>query len=77
MSDHTSRNDTSEHASTVRELVVDGARWLVRESTSAYDRRARASLVFESDSVMRRVRNYPSNWTELSDEELFLVSWNA
>jgi hypothetical protein len=76
MSNQTSRGDASKHSSVVRELVVDGARWSVRESTTAYDRRTRAGLVFESEAVMRRVRNYPSNWAELSDEQLFLVSWN-
>lgn len=40
-----------------------------------YDRRTGPSLVFESDGVLRRVRDYPSNWRELSDAELMEVSW--
>lgn len=38
--------------------------------------RADASLVFESESTMRRVRQYPSIWRTLSDEELFALSWS-
>ena len=56
--------------------VSDGPhRWMVYElPTSAFDRRASASLVFESMNVIRRVRDYPSNWRELTDEELLKVS---
>jgi hypothetical protein len=53
----------------------DGELWVVRElAAPAFDRRDTPSLVFSTDDVMRRVRNYPSNWFELSDEALFEVS---
>jgi hypothetical protein len=42
-----------------------------------YDRRASFSLVFTSDMVMRRVRNYPPNWIELSDAELIALSFGV
>ena len=31
------------------------------------------SLVFDADRISRRVRQYPRNWRELTDEELGLV----
>jgi hypothetical protein len=35
------------------------------------------ALVFECEGVARRVRNFPANWRELADEELYALSWNA
>jgi hypothetical protein len=52
-----------------RVLHRQGEQWLVYELTSAYDRRG-GSLVFESENVVRRVRDYPENWRELPDEDL-------
>lgn len=34
------------------------------------------SLVFENSKVARRVHEYPANWRELSDEELYRLSWS-
>jgi len=31
--------------------------------------------VFESDQVVRRVRDYPANWRDLSDDDLLALSW--
>ena len=56
-----------------RQIVADGAVWVVRLWTNAYDRR-KPDLVFFSDFVVRRVRNYPSDWHELADEALFTLS---
>ena len=60
-----------------REFVdVDGTRWRVKEMAfSLYDRRRGASLIFWSDGAVRRVRDYPTDWHALSDEELALLSW--
>jgi hypothetical protein len=33
-----------------------------------------ASLVFASDDAVRRVRRYPPNWSELSEDELLALS---
>lgn len=52
-----------------RILHLEGERWLVYELLPAYDRRG-ASLVFESENVVRRVRDYPGNWRELADADL-------
>jgi hypothetical protein len=49
--------------------------WVVVEIRDApYDRRGGRSLVFSTDGVMRRVRDFPENRLELSDEELVRVS---
>jgi len=34
-----------------------------------------SSLIFESDRCARRVREYPRNWRDLSDEQLLALSW--
>lgn len=33
-----------------------------------------ASLIFDSDRIARRVRSYPPNWRELTDEQLAELS---
>lgn len=32
-------------------------------------------LIFESDKIARRVREFPPTWRELSDEDLWKLSW--
>jgi len=55
---------------------ADGTRWRVREMPfSQYDRRRGRSLIFWSDGAVRRVRDYTTDWHELSDEALALLSW--
>jgi hypothetical protein len=51
-------------------LDAEGTFWQVCEVAYALDRRSGRSLVFESDGAVRRVRNYPDMWDELSDDEL-------
>ena len=61
-----------------RAIFVQDIPWLVYElPPPAFDRRRGPSLVFESEDVMRRVRQYPQNWRELSDEDLFTLSWGS
>ena len=62
-----------------REFVdVDGTRWRVKEMAfSLYDRRRGASLIFWSDGAVRRVRDYPDNWYELSEDDLARLSWKV
>lgn len=59
-----------------RRLRVQGEEWLVYELLMPYDRRG-ATLVFESESIVRRVRVYPSNWRDLGDPELYALSWDT
>ena len=53
-----------------RTLMCDGHRWLVYEHTRAFDRRSRPDLVFESEAVVRRVRNYPTDWLKIDEAKL-------
>ena len=60
-----------------REILVAGVLWLVYElPPSPFDRRSVPSLVFESDSAMRRVRTYPADWRSLSEKALIALSWS-
>ena len=52
----------------------EGRLWRVRELQFAD---APPSLIFESETGFRRVREYPAAWRSLSDEELFDVSWRT
>ena len=66
----------AEGLATGRTIYSDDGQWHVYEVESGpYDRRSGRSLIFESDGVLRRVRDYPSDWRELSDAELMVVSW--
>jgi hypothetical protein len=57
---------------------ADGIGWHVREQPfSEYDRRRGRSLIFASESAVRRVRDYPDDWHTLSDEQLSLLSWRS
>ena len=56
----------------------DGTRWQVSERPFAdYDRRRGLSLIFASDTAVRRVREYPAQWFALPDEELSALSWKS
>jgi hypothetical protein len=58
-----------------RTILVDGTEWRVYElPPGMYDRRGPATLVFESHDIFRRIRNYPSDWRELTDEALYAAS---
>ena len=59
-----------------RQLVVDGVQWLVYElPPTSFDRRSTPSLVFESETTVRRVRDFPADWRTLGDAELIALSW--
>jgi hypothetical protein len=61
---------------TARPIFVNGVPWLVYElPPPPFDRRREPSLIFECEDVVRRVRQYPANWRELTDEDLFALSW--
>ena len=55
-----------------------GTQWQVSERPFAdYDRRRGLSLIFASDSAVRRVREYPVHWLQLSDDDLIALSWKS
>jgi hypothetical protein len=56
-----------------RRFSVQGENWTVREELRNPTHR---SLVFENTKVARRVRQFPPNWRELSDEQLYALSWS-
>jgi hypothetical protein len=56
----------------VRHFKVGGEDWTVYEEPTAVP-----VLIFEADHVARRVRSYPPNWSELADEELYVLSWSS
>jgi hypothetical protein len=59
-------------------MDAEGTRWRVYEQPFAdYDRRTGMSLIFASEAAVRRVRDYPADWMDLSDQELMALSWNA
>lgn len=72
------RETLREAQRTARSLVVEDIPWRVYELPAmAFDRRNSPSLIFESDATVRRVRDFPTTWRELSDDELFALSWSA
>lgn len=59
----------------VRRISADGLRWIVQEvAAPAFDRRGGTHLLFDGESVMRRLREFPANWHELSDDALYELS---
>lgn len=59
-------------------LDTEGAYWVVYEQAfAAYDRRSGMSLIFSNESAVRRVRDYPADWFDLSDDDLAALSWNS
>ena len=62
-------------SATVRVFEVNGLRWSVREVPyPPIDRRSGTCLIFDAESVIRRVRNFPGNWATLNDTELYALS---
>jgi hypothetical protein len=56
----------------VRRISAEGLRWYVQEVPApAFDRRGGTHLLFDGETIMRRVREFPVNWFEMSDEELY------
>jgi hypothetical protein len=56
-----------------RIVLVDGVEWKVFEH-ERIDRKLERSLVFSTQDIVRRVRNYPANWRSLDDAALFALS---
>jgi hypothetical protein len=76
------RLDIAQQAATLRlregakRFTVAGEIWSVYEDTRTEVPFLGPALVFESDQAVRRVRQYPANWRELSDEKLYALSWS-
>ena len=50
----------------------DGVMWSVREVNGP-----RASLIFHSSDMARRVRKFPENWRQLGAVALMKLSWKT
>jgi len=62
------------HDERVRSFWADGHYWRVHEIPAPrFDRRGGSHLIFESIEIVRRVRDFPENWMELPDEELYAL----
>ncbi len=61
-----------------RVIEADDLLWKVREEPwPTADRRGGTCLIFDADSVVRRVRIFPPDWHDLSDADLYLVSFGT
>ncbi len=60
-----------------REITVDGTEWRVTERDSRETPGALGTrcLTFDSYHTVRRVWSYPTDWRQLSGDELYNVSW--
>jgi hypothetical protein len=57
-------------------LDSEGTQWQVYEqSFGDYDRRTGMSLIFASEAAVRRVRDFPADWMQLSNDDLLALSW--
>ena len=57
-----------------REILGDNEVWSVYEMASSGDHQDGPSLVFANTKVARRVRQYPVDWRDLPDAELYGIS---
>lgn len=77
-SDHGRVGSEAGAESRSRNIAGEGQLWHVHEVPFAVtDRRTGTSLIFENDTVIRRVRNFPANWYSMGDEELYRLSLGA
>ena len=57
-----------------RTVEGGGHYWRVYEATYPGVNRGRGSLIFDAETVVRRVRTYPADWFEASDSDLYNLS---
>ena len=56
-----------------RKLHMEGRDWFIFELAATANEAA--SLVFETELMVRRIRTYPANWAALDDASLYALSW--
>lgn len=61
---------------TARWIVIGHDAWGVYEDARAEAPYYGPALIFHSGRIARRVRQYPDAWDELSDEQLYTLSWS-
>ena len=57
-----------------RRLHMEGRDWFIYELVATASEAA--SLVFETELMVRRIRTYPANWAALDDASLYALSWD-
>jgi hypothetical protein len=74
--DYRKRSTGMAHKKPDKRSIVggDGYEWLVREFENLAVGSISRSLVFERPEVVRRVRDYPRDWADLSDDQLYRLS---
>ena len=60
-----------------RPIAINGVMWTVCEHPGGTRLNESRSLIFYGPGLVRRTRRYPPNWRELSDEQLFELSWSC
>jgi hypothetical protein len=58
-----------------RHFAMRARAWTVREVIDPIT--LTRVLIFDCDGTARRVRHYPVDWRELSDEALYTLSWSS
>jgi hypothetical protein len=60
-----------------RQIAAEGELWRVTELDARRTPGASGDkcLLFDSDSIGRRVWSYPDDWRQLTDAELYALSW--
>ena len=58
-----------------RSYIIEAHTWTVREVVDRVT--VSRVLIFTSAGVGRRVRRYPTNWRNLSSDELHALSWST
>ena len=66
----------TEIPSDARQIHVEGSVWWVYEDLRTDAPFHGPALLFKGDRIGRRVREYPKDWRDLSDEALYALSWS-
>ena len=59
----------------IRVFTIEGEVWEVYEDRREGPPTYGPTIVFVSDRVARRVHHHAEDWSELSDEQLYALSW--
>lgn len=63
--------------SDTRCIAIAGVVWQVHEDARTGPPSYGPSLIFETELIGRRVRHYPPDWRELTDDQLYALSWSV
>ena len=72
---HLGRIDEVPHPGSRRFRDENGVWWRVYEQGAVAADQGKPCLIFESDTVARRVHNFPDDWRSVDDAALERLSW--